>query len=217
MTSAATTRPSSKQVIVRPNKQVEQIKKMGLVEYNQLHSRTNTLKDCERLATTSSLAGSVKNGPTMDAAKKRTMSRLSSTSTPRGGFGSSAPRFRPMNKDPVPKFFEVKSKIISSKQPSTIKVNLSPKRTMLVRPEFQNLQAENEQLKKDLQSFGQVSEHCRNVLQEAQIENQRLVEENERMKKKLDELLCLSNRTVIRNLDAGTQTVQLQIDVNIQT
>ena len=105
----------------------------------------------------------------MIAAKNRTMSRMSSGhSTPRAAFGASAPRFRPLKKDPVPKFLEVKRKAV---KPSTIKVNLSIPR--------EDIQAENENLKRDLVSFGKVSQKIRE-------ENQKLREENEVLRMQLE-------------------------------
>ena len=108
----------------------------------------------------------------MVAAKNRTMSRLSNgSSSSRAGFGASAPRFRPQKKDAVPKYIEVKRKVV---KPNTIKVNLSP------RPERTDwLQTENETLKKDLVSFGKVSQEIRD-------ENQKLKRENEMMKMQLE-------------------------------
>lgn len=179
-----------KQVIVRPNKQVAQIKKVGLVEFDRLNSR-----DCERISTaTPSIASSTthKKGPSLVAAKNRTMSRLSSGhSTPRQAFGTSAPRFRPQKKDPVPKFIEVKRKAV---KPNTIKVNLSLPR------DKNDIQAENENLKRDLESFGKVSQKIRE-------ENQNLREENEMLKMQL-ELGDKNFKTVVQLSTKETQTIK---------
>lgn len=129
-------------------------------------------RDCERAsAATPSMTSSTtaKRVPTMTEAKNRTMSRMSSGhSTPRSAFGSSAPRFRPLKKDPVPKFNRVKRKPV---MPSTIKVNLSIPRD--------DIYAENENLKKDLVSFGKVSQKIRE-------ENQKLREENGILKMQIE-------------------------------